>query len=109
MPPPVAEAWGTRLVLVDGVHRLRAAHEMGLERAWVVVVRGDLPPLPCTRVSWPKLALTHRRRSRLQKFGPYAEELFRPVGSRLKGARMSFASVDDLVGCCVGHDGAAPA
>ncbi len=103
--PPVVEPTDDGYVVLDGVHRIKAALDEGsLPRfIFVLVVEGhgeQLPPLPATPARWREVHVLPTRRSRSKKFKNLRRKYFRPVGSFLRSEHFWFDSVDSFDSAC---------
>ena len=86
--PPVLEAHGSRLVVMDGSHRLKALHERGMTEVRCVVVRprDDTKALPAPPAALVELEDMHVGNyvSKGRKFEDFNKDDFRPVASQLR-------------------------
>ncbi|WP_089309785.1 ParB N-terminal domain-containing protein [Actinomadura mexicana] len=78
--PPVAEEHGTHLVLIDGVHRLLAAHRAGIRHVRLFVVSGELPTPPGDVCALGDIGLSSEHRPPEMMFRNLRPEVFRRVG-----------------------------
>ncbi|MEU8124653.1 hypothetical protein AB0C21_38580 [Spirillospora sp. NPDC049024] len=78
--PPVAEEHGMHLVVIDGVHRLLAAHRAGLPHVQLFVVSGELPAPPGDVCALGDIGLSSEHRPPEVMFRNLRVEDFRRVG-----------------------------
>jgi hypothetical protein len=78
--PVIAELHSGRPFIVDGTHRVFAAHMMGLETIDVLLVvpAKDLP-LPCKLFEWSEVTPTYRAGPWQKRFSELNMNFFRPV------------------------------
>ncbi|MFC4048545.1 hypothetical protein ACFOY4_02515 [Actinomadura syzygii] len=78
--PPVVEVHGEHFVLIDGVHRLMAAHRTGIRQVRLLVVSGPLPEPPGDICALPDIGLSSEHRPPGVMFRNLRENEFRRVG-----------------------------
>ncbi|MGI5420335.1 ParB N-terminal domain-containing protein [Actinomadura luteofluorescens] len=78
--PPVVEEHGTHLVVIDGVHRLMAAHQRGLRHVRLFVVSGELPAPPGDVCALGDIGLSSEHRPPEVMFRNLRAQDFRRVG-----------------------------
>jgi hypothetical protein len=99
--PPLVEKTADGYVVLDGVHRFKAAmdtHRLP-SSVMVLVVEGALPPLPATPAEWRDVNVL-KSQSRTKKFKNLRRGYFRPAGRFLRSDRFCFASLDQFKTAC---------
>jgi hypothetical protein len=98
--PPVVEAWQSGFYLVDGVHRVLAAREMGYDSDLDVlgIDSKTLPPLPCEACSWDTIRTLRNQQKLEDILGSLDRSLFRPVSKHFNSKGFVFNSLQELIG-----------
>lgn len=78
--PPVVEAHGNDLIVIDGTHRAFMHHRQGVDRMAALVVSDVQSPLPARPLAdWQDVEVYNTKLPRERRYDDYSEAHFRPI------------------------------